>query len=225
MINQNKSFYAKIIKVNSEENGTTSTWEDPAYSLDLQILDENLKVDSDYPVIEKVPFFVNGAGDKRGFFALPDVGAFAEVGFVYDNFKFPFVRSILPINFTLPALKKNDIKIYQSEGNFLEFSDQNQNFKSTNLTVNNTATKFTALSSFALVSQQIWIGSQTENLLQIENDLMMLITQLIAALAAHTHKQKEIVCDPETTQKCAEITANLTQIVARLTAIKKINNT
>jgi hypothetical protein len=80
----------------------------PYYAVDLQVLDEHGKPDSQFPVLKDVPLSLPVAGHEMGQFAFPENGAWVEVGFAYGSPNKPFVRSILPHNRSLPKVERGE---------------------------------------------------------------------------------------------------------------------
>ncbi|BES69740.1 hypothetical protein RE428_08030 [Marinobacter nanhaiticus D15-8W] len=88
----------------------------PRWAVDLQLLDENGRPDTDQPLLESVPVTVPGVGHERGQFALPQPGTVVEVAWAYGRADQPFVRSVLPFRQSLPACDRYEQVWQQRDG-------------------------------------------------------------------------------------------------------------
>ena len=87
----------------------------PRYAADVQLLDENGTATKSKP-LQAVPLPLNGAGDKAGRLEPPAIGSIVEIGFAYGRPDKPFIRTILPFGWDLPAIKAGESRTQTREG-------------------------------------------------------------------------------------------------------------
>ncbi|WP_019530661.1 hypothetical protein [Dasania marina] len=173
--NYHHSHWGKVIAV--AESRSTSQFSDeaqPAYTVDVQLLDINLKPVADMPNLTHVPVTLPAAGNERGFFGLPTAGAIVEIAFAYASPLHPFVRSVLPHGLTLPSVETNEVK-WQQSAQVTQRADTDGNWERiTNQAVRDIATKHYA-------------GDDTTNIYQLIADLMAVVSDLANHAATHGH--------------------------------------
>ncbi|QXN26731.1 hypothetical protein KVP08_009330 [Shewanella putrefaciens] len=87
----------------------------PRYAADVQLLDENGTATKSKP-LQAVPLPLNGAGNKAGRLEPPAIGSIVEIGFAYGRPDKPFIRTILPFGWDLPAIKAGESRTQTREG-------------------------------------------------------------------------------------------------------------
>ncbi len=99
----------------------------PRYAADVQLLDENGN-DTKAGVLQAVPLPVPGIGDQAGRLEPPAIGAIVEIAFAYGRPDQPFIRTVLPLGWELPAIKKGESR-YQQRVGVYQLVDELGNFK------------------------------------------------------------------------------------------------
>ncbi len=176
---------ARIEKVHAIEEAGESTESNPLYCVDLQVLTESGAEDTEVPVLEMVPLPVNMAGSHRGVYGLPDVGALVELGFILGMPSRPVIRYILAQSQVVPYLAADDVLISKDEENSYRI-DSHNNIKEECQAVAQRIAK----EKQRLVVRDggtVWIGNETENVLQLLSDLMGIVISLSGALESHKH--------------------------------------
>lgn len=87
----------------------------PRYAADVQLLDEHGTATKSKP-LQAVPLPLNGAGNKAGRLEPPAIGSIVEIGFAYGRPDKPFIRTILPFGWDLPAIKAGESRTQTREG-------------------------------------------------------------------------------------------------------------
>ncbi|MCT8858361.1 hypothetical protein K5M76_06675 [Shewanella xiamenensis] len=100
----------------------------PRYAADVQLLDENGNATKSKP-LQAVPLPLNGAGNKAGRLEPPAIGSIVEIGFAYGRPDKPFIRTILPFGWDLPAIKAGESRTQTREGVY-QHIDEDGNFYS-----------------------------------------------------------------------------------------------
>lgn len=100
----------------------------PRYAADVQLLDENGTATKSKP-LQAVPLPLNGAGNKAGRLEPPAIGSIVEIGFAYGRPDKPFIRTILPFGWDLPAIKAGESRTQTREGVY-QHIDEDGNFYS-----------------------------------------------------------------------------------------------
>lgn len=105
----------------------------PRWAVDVQLLDENGTA-TQSKVLQAVPLPLNGAGNRAGHMQPPAIGSIVEIAFAYGRPDKPFIRTVLPFGFELPAIKAGEALtqtrqgVYQridETGNIITETDQN----------------------------------------------------------------------------------------------------
>lgn len=168
----------------------------PRYAVDVQLLDENgTKTKS--KVLQAVPLPLPGAGDKAGRLEPPAPGSIVEIAFAYGRADKPFIRTVLPFGWDLPAIKEGEVRIQVREGVYHHIDDQgnfeNKTDKSLNDIIGDLANlecktrKVIASTEQDYKSPKTWIGSDGENVLKLLSELMATVSALASVCASHTH--------------------------------------
>ena len=183
----------------------------PRYAVDVQLLDEN-GTETKSKVLQAVPLPLPGAGDKAGRLEPPAPGSIVEIGFAYGRADKPFVRTILPFGWDLPAIKEGETRTQVREGVYRHIDEQgnfeNKTDKSLNDIIGDLAQlecktrkviatelaqiecethKVTASKEQDYRSPKTWIGSDGENVLKLLSELMATVSALASVCASHTH--------------------------------------
>ncbi len=153
----------------------------PRYAVDVVLLDAELVERSDVGILQAVPLPVYGAGNNAGIFAPASVGALVEIAFHRGIPSMPFIRTVLGLGFELPAIKNSEFKIQSRVGVYQQI-DENGNFISLTDKMNQLKCK-----TNEMIANQTWIGSESENALNLLSELMTVVSQLAATCARHTH--------------------------------------
>lgn len=166
------------------------------YVVDVQITDPQGQP-TGQPVLDAVPLPVTAIGDARGIFGFPHAGAIVELGFVRGLPHKPFIRSVHHEGKSLVALEPNELLI-QNNNRVWQKADKNGNwYRETNTDIKEKCENYDeAISgiknSLAAVKQniqsdKIWLGNDSDNVLQLLSDLMDVVKQLGGDLASHAH--------------------------------------
>ncbi|MCH2085918.1 MAG: hypothetical protein MK175_01935 [Pseudoalteromonas sp.] len=169
----------------------------PRYAVDVQLLDEN-GTETKSKVLQAVPLPLPGAGDKAGRLEPPALGSIVELGFAYGRADKPFVRTILPFGWDLPAIKEGETRTQVREGVYRHIDEQgnfeNKTDKSLNDIIGDLAQlecktrKVIASTEQEYKSPKTWVGSDSENVLKLLSELMATVRALANTCATHTHK-------------------------------------
>jgi hypothetical protein len=100
----------------SDENNASDPFY-PRYAANVQLLNEHGE-DADIEMLQTVPLPLPGAGNNAGRLEPPAIGAIVEVGFAYGRADKPFIRTVLPFGFDLPAIKDGESRIQTCENGF-----------------------------------------------------------------------------------------------------------
>jgi hypothetical protein len=168
----------------------------PRYAVDVQLLDEN-GTETKSKVLQAVPLPLPGAGDKAGRLEPPAPGSIVEIGFAYGRADKPFIRTVLPFGWDLPAIKEGEVKTQVREGVYHHIDDQgnfeNKTDKSLKEIIGELAhlecktRKVIASTEQEYKSPKTWIGSDGENVLKLLSELMATVSELANVCASHTH--------------------------------------
>lgn len=177
--------WARVVKVHPVAGGEISTQKEPLYCVDIQVLDALGRDDSAVPVFAKVPLPATGAGLNRGVFAYPKLGALVEIGFILGNPDKPFIRTILVQGCTLPALGADDVLASKDENNFYRIDGDNNITEQCQAVADRLAT----LKQRLVVADggTVWVGNQSDNVLELLSGLMGEVITIANAAAAHNH--------------------------------------
>lgn len=112
------------------EEGDLSDRFYPHYAVDVKLLDEKGMEYENKPALQAVPLPVPGIGDHAGRLEPPAIGSIVEIGFMFGQPDKPFIRTVLPLGFKLPAIKQGESRYQQRQGVY-KWVDQEGNFEST----------------------------------------------------------------------------------------------
>lgn len=93
----------------------------PRYAVDVQPLTPAGDADPDAPVLAGLPLPVIAAGQGRGIYGFPAIGARVLYAFAYGLPSHPQILAVYPQGQAVPALRPGDLLIQQSDGAFLRF--------------------------------------------------------------------------------------------------------
>ena len=168
----------------------------PRYAVDVQLLDDNGTA-TKTPVLQAVPLPLPGAGDKAGRLEPPAIGSIVEVAFAYGRPDKPFIRTVLPLGWDLPAIKEGEQRTQVREGVYQYIDDQGNFENKTDQSLTNIIGKLAELQCqtrkvTASIEQdhrspKTWIGSDDENVLKLLSELMATVSALADQCASHTH--------------------------------------
>ncbi|WP_445946391.1 hypothetical protein [Shewanella sp.] len=168
----------------------------PRYAVDVQLLDEN-GTDTKSKPLQAVPLPLPGAGNKAGRLEPPAVGAIVEIAFAYGRPDKPFIRTVLPFGWDLPAIKEGETRSQVREGVYQHIDDkgnfENKTDESLKDIIGKLAElqcetrKVTASAEQDHRSPKTWIGSDSENVLKLLSELMATVSALASTCASHTH--------------------------------------
>lgn len=208
------------------EEGDKSDRFYPHYAADIQLLDEQGNTLKDTPPLQAVPLPVSGIGEFAGVLAPPAIGSIVEIGWMFGQADKPFIRTVLPLGWRLPAIKAGEYRYQQRKGVY-KHVDQSGNFydvtdKLAKLQCELREVKAKASQDYR--SPKSWFGSESENLLKLVSDLMQVVSDLSSACSSHTHKSPETGAPTSLPEQSADIKGPGTQaskLKARLDPITK----
>jgi uncharacterized protein involved in type VI secretion and phage assembly len=168
----------------------------PRYAVDVQLLDEN-GTDTKSKALQAVPLPLPGAGNKAGRLEPPAIGSIVEIAFAYGRPDKPFIRTVLPFGWDLPAIKEGETRTQVREGVY-QYVDDKGNFENkTDESLKDIigklaelqcqTRKVTASEDQDCRSPKTWIGSDSENVLKLLSELMATVSALATTCASHTH--------------------------------------
>lgn len=179
----------------TEEEKTSDAFY-PRYAANIQLLNEHGE-DSDIAILEAVPLPLPGVGDNAGRLEPPAINAIVEIAFAYGRADKPFIRTVLPFGWDLPAIKEGEVRtqtkagVYQhidQDGNFDNQTDQSmKNIIGKLAELQCETHKVTASLEQEHKSPKTWLGSESENVLTLLSELMATVSQLANTCATHKH--------------------------------------
>lgn len=110
----------------------------PRYSIDVQMLDEDMNPDVKVPVYRSIPLPTNMSGHESGQLAYPLEGTLVEIAFAYGRNDRPIIRGIYGREYALPSIEPGEQLQQQREevskrvdaaGNTTQQTDQTQTQK------------------------------------------------------------------------------------------------
>ena len=190
---------AKVValpELPSEEGERASDAFYPRYAVDVQLLDENGTA-TEAKVLQAVPLPLPGAGNKAGQLAPPAIGSIVEIAFAYGRPDKPFIRTVLPFGWDLPAIKEGETRVQVREGIYQHIDDvgnfENKTDESLTDIIGKIATlecktrTVTASVEQSHKSPKTWLGSDDENVLTLLSELMATVKALANHCADHKH--------------------------------------
>ncbi|SHO57904.1 hypothetical protein [Vibrio quintilis] len=97
----------EFVRDNAASGNTADPFR-PRYSVDIQMLDADMKVDKTVPVYRSVPLPVNMSGHESGLLAYPLEGTIVEIAFAYGRSDLPLIRSVYGRDYALPDIKPGE---------------------------------------------------------------------------------------------------------------------
>ncbi len=168
----------------------------PRYAVDVQLLDENGTATKS-KVLQAVPLPLPGAGNKAGRLEPPAINSIVEIGFAYGRPDKPFIRTVLPFGWDLPAIKKGESRVQTREGVYQHIDDTGNFENKTDESMKSIIGKLAELqcdvrtvmasTKQSYKSPKTWIGSDEENVLNLLSELMTTVIQLANTCASHKH--------------------------------------
>lgn len=168
----------------------------PRYAVNVQLLDQNGTATKS-KILQAVPLPLSGAGKKAGWLQPPAIGAIVEIAFAYGRPDKPFIRTVLPYGWNLPAIKMGEARIQTREGVYQHIDEtgnfDNQTDESLKNIIGKLAElecqthKVTASAEQSHKSPKTWLGSETENVLTLLSELMATVNALATTCASHKH--------------------------------------
>ena len=122
---------------------------------------------------------------SAAYICYPKIGALVELGFILGQPNKPFIRTVLIEGATVPALQANDVLLSKDASNHYRIDSQN-----------NIAEHCQAVAERIAAARQrlivenggtVWVGNESDNVLQLLSDLMGEVIAIANALAVHTH--------------------------------------
>jgi hypothetical protein len=111
--------FAEVVSVRENpDHGAIADEFRPYYAVDLQVLDEHGRPDTNFPVLKDVPLSLPVSGHEMGQFAFPENGAWVEMGFAYGSPNKPFVRGVLPHHRSLPKIERGEQRWQHNPASF-----------------------------------------------------------------------------------------------------------
>lgn len=173
---------AKVIAVPElPKGGETSDPFYPHYAVDVVLLDASMVERNDVGILQAVPLPVFGAGNMAGTFAPPALGSIVEIAFHRGNPSCPFVRTVLGLGFTLPAIKEKEWRVQTREGVHHHIDEQG------NMTSITDKISRLQCETNEMKANKTWVGNESENVLRLLSDLMQTVNELATTCASHTH--------------------------------------
>lgn len=197
----------------------------PRYAADIALLDEKGR-ELDKPVLQAVPLPVPGIGDHAGRLEPPNIGAIVELGFIFGQPDKPFIRTVLPLGWKLPAIKEGESRYQQRQGVY-HLVDQEGNFRSITdklAQLHCDLREVRAQTEQDHRSPKSWFGSEQENVLRLLSELMQVATDLSNTCASHTHRSPETGAPTSAPHQAAAFTGHgkdSTKLKDRLDPITK----
>lgn len=87
----------------------------PRYAANIQLLNEHGE-DADINILEAVPLPLPGVGDNAGRLEPPAINSIVEIAFAYGRADKPFIRTVLPFGWDLPAIKEGEVRTQVKDG-------------------------------------------------------------------------------------------------------------
>lgn len=94
----------------------------PRYAVDVQLLTEDGKPNTDTPVYKAVPLPVLFGGPEQGQFQYPVPGTLVELGFAFGRADQPFIRTVLGSGWSLPDIQPGE-QLTQQRGEVYQRTD------------------------------------------------------------------------------------------------------
>ncbi|WBA86536.1 hypothetical protein [Endozoicomonas sp. GU-1] len=149
------------------------------HAVDIQPLDEHFRPKGELlrDLVVAVPY----AGQHRGFYALPDKGCIVEFCFGYALPHLIHIRGVIPWGLELPSVDVGEAKWQHSQECYQGY-DKDGNWEQ----IGKVHQSVAAVKQL-MMSPKTWVGSDSENVLQILSDFMQDTADALDVLAGHTH--------------------------------------
>lgn len=196
-----------------------STLENPIYAVDVQPLDENFKPKGG--LLRDLVVMLPYGGNQRGFFALPEPDTVIEFCFAYASPKLIMIRGVIPWGIELPPWKPGEAHWHSNADVWQGYDLENNWHRHTTGSIKESCEQIrecTAKAKQMLKSPKTWIGSDSENALQIMVELMTSVESALTTLATHTHLGGQVAPPDQVSQ----ITQSATKIKDAQTKMEKI---
>ena len=170
-----------------------STVEEPFYAVDVQPLDEDFKPKGQ--VLRDLVVMLQYGGQQRGFFALPDPETIIEFCFAYASPKLIMIRGVIPWGMKLPPWQPGEAHWHSNADVWQGYDLKNNWHRHTTGDIRESCAKVRECQAKAkqlLKSPKTWIGSDSENVLNIMIDMMSTLETALNTIAAHTHSGGQI---------------------------------
>ena len=168
----------------------------PRYAVNVQLIDEN-GTDTKSKPLQAVPLPLPGAGDKAGRLEPPAINSIVEIGFAYGRADKPFIRTVLPFGWDLPAIKEGEARTQTREGVYQHIDDQGNFENKTDKSLKDIIGKLAELQCETRKviaskeqdhrSPKTWVGSDSENVLKLLSELMATVKDIATECATHKH--------------------------------------
>ena len=165
-----------------------STVDQPFYAVDVQPLDENFKPKG--KLLRDLVVMLQYGGKQRGYFALPDPETIIEFCFAYASPKLILIRGVVPWGMELPPWQPGEAHWHSNAEVWQGYDLDNNWQRHTTASILESCDQIRECHAKAkqlLKSPKTWIGSESENVLQIMIDMMSTLEKALATIAAHTH--------------------------------------
>ena len=170
-----------------------STVEEPFYAVDVQPLDEYFKPRG--KLLRDLVVMLQYGGQQRGFFALPDPDTIIEFCFAYASPRLIMIRGVVPWGMKLPPWKPGEAHWHSNAEVWQGYDLKNNWHRHTTGDILESCANIRQCQAKAkqlLKSPKTWIGSDSENVLQIIIDMMSTLESALSTIAAHTHSGGQI---------------------------------
>jgi len=175
------------------QGNEVSTLEEPFYAVDIQPLDENFKPKGQ--VLRDLVVMLQYGGQQRGFFALPDPETIIEFCFAYASPKLIMIRGVVPWGIKLPSWRPGEAHWHSNEEVWQGYDLDNNWHRHTTGDIRESCAQIRDCQAKAkqlLKSPKTWIGSDSENVLQIMIDMMSTLETALNTIATHTHNAGKV---------------------------------
>ncbi len=225
---QNQSHLGRLGKVvdvsSAPTHGAKSTFENPFYSVDVQIYNADLSP-TNWPILKDVPVSITGAGDVRGLASLPQAGAWVEVGFLYGSPCYPIVRGCVPCGSKMPGIDDGGQRWAEKSGQFIHMQKGGNIAVETDQSVQISAGKTNEIKGGTVNDFKAplnWLGSEQTNLLKEVSDALQNVISALNRISTHTHTSAAVGFQNAPSDRCRELTTEIAQITTIKTKIDVI---
>jgi type VI secretion system (T6SS) baseplate-like injector VgrG len=189
------------------QEAAVSTPQRPQYAVNIKLLTPKFEYDENMPELLDVPVAMSGAGNQRGFAALPQPKTMVLVSFIGGSLSKPIVIAVLPHFLALPQISAEAERWQQSAASFQEVDPDGNWKRKTSGSISDQAQNIDLEGSAEITAKapQIYIGNGTDNALVLNSGHMAAIIAALDTIANHTHNPDGTVAQAAaiTTQKIA----------------------